>query len=349
MTPHRRLAVAALVATATLVAAELVGRVLAPALALSPQWPDRATEVKVAQMAAQPCTDVVFVGNSMARDGLDPASWQGRDGRRAYNSSLDAAGVDQVSAWLEDQVVPALDPEVVVWAIASQDLDPTAPAGRAAGEAYLSSPGGRRDFAGRVQRAMGDHLTLIRHRKALSDPRDLVTGVRDLLGGRQATRPAVDGLAGVIGPQGQGLSRRELHYQPGDPVTTSFVRRQLLGEGRPSPRSVQAVVATVKSLRAGGRQVVLVTMPVTDEFVDLHPQGTADWDDYRAAMQEISVTTGAPWLDLDDLQALSSLEEGSVFADTHHLNARGAAATTATLAQAAAGELGPTSRCGALP
>lgn len=347
MVPHRRLVVAALVAASTLVAAELAARALAPAVALSPQWPDQATAVKTAQLAAQPCTDVVFVGNSMARDGLDPEVWGTRDGRRAYNAALDAAGVEQVGAWLEDRVVPALDPAVVVWAIASPDLDPTAPAGAAAGEAYLTSPGGRRDLTGRWQRQLWDRLALIRHREALADPGEVVDALGDRLAGRRALRTGVEGLAGVLGAQGQGLSRRDLHYRPGDPVATTFVAEQLLGQGRPSPSSVEAAATVVRSLQEDDRQVVLVTMPVTAEFVTLHPDGPGDWEAYRAAMNQLSDTTGATLVDLDSLEHLVALDESEIFADTHHLNAAGAAAATEALVEALARQPRATSHCGA--
>ena len=109
----RRLLIFLGAAVAVLLVAEGLARVLAPAMAEPEEWPDAATAVKVAQMDALDCADLVFVGNSMARDAFDPSQWSDVG---AYNAALDAATPEQLARWVPNEVVPRLDPSTVVWA-----------------------------------------------------------------------------------------------------------------------------------------------------------------------------------------------------------------------------------------
>jgi hypothetical protein len=267
------------------------------------------------------CAEVVFVGNSVARDDLDPETFSTADPglRSAYNAALDAAGPGQIARWLPEEVIPRLDPEVVVWALTSPDLNDAAPASRAALESYASSVGGRDDLVGRLQRPLVEHLALVRHREGLSDPAalwDAASGVG----------PDADGDGTeLIGPWGEGRSRANLQYVPDDPGVRGFVASQLLADYRIGGEQAETARALVEDLLADGREVVLLLPPVTDEFIELHPDPGA-WEDYRATVQEIADATGAQLVDLTEVG------ETSWFADTHHLNADGARELTGLVA-----------------
>ena len=63
----------------------------------------------------------------------------------------------------------------------------------------------------------------------------------------------------------------------------------------------------------------VVVLPVTQDYVDAHPGGAADFDAFLDLAEQIAEDTGARFVDLHDL-----IGEDELFADTHHLNGRGA-------------------------
>jgi hypothetical protein len=324
---RRHLLLFAGAALAVLLAAEGVARVLEPALPEPERWPDATTAVKVAQMDALGCTDLVLVGNSMARDAFDPELVGEATGVDAYNASLDAASPAQLARWLPDEVIPRLDPTTVVWAVSSPDLNDEAPAGRAAFEAYDTSIGGREDVLGRAQDELAQRSVLVAQRDALRDPPTLWTAVGDRLAGDEVPRTDGSGIPGLIGPRGQGLSRRELTYRPDDPVATRIVTDQLLTDFDLGGAQQRHADELVHALTRRGIEVVLVQLPVTEEFIALHPDGADDWDDYRAAMRTLAADTGTRLVDLTD-----GFDADGAFADTHHLNAAGSTRVSAHLA-----------------
>jgi hypothetical protein len=321
MRASRRVLVVLGSVAACLLVAEGTVRLLADDLPAVAEWPDATTAAKVAQMDRIACAEVVFVGNSVARDDLDPETFQVADPglRSAYNAALDAAGPAQIARWLPEEVLPRLDPDVVVWALTSPDLNDASPAGQAALESYASSIAGRDDLIGRVQRPLVEHLALVRHREALSDP----ATIWDAASG---DRPDADGDAtALIGSRGQGRSRANLQYVPDDPVVRGFVESQLLADYRIGGEQTEAARELVEGLQDDGRSVVLLLPPVTDEFIELHPDQDA-WDDYRATVQQIADETGARLVDL------TGAGDDSWFADTHHLNGDGARELTRLVA-----------------
>jgi hypothetical protein len=339
----RRIATIVAVAAGVLLVAEVSARALQPALAEPEIWPDDATALKIAQMDDLGCADVVFTGNSVARDDLVPTAFgEHAPDLVAYNAALDAAAPRQLAGWVPDEVVPRLDPGVVVWVVTSPDLNDNAPAAAAAADSYRSSIGGRDDVLGRIQRTLVDEVALVRHRGELTDPAGLWDAAGDRIAGEDAPRLDPSGLPGLIGPGGEGLSRASLEYVAGDPVVTAFVRDQLLADFDLGGEQVARAEDLVADLRADGREVVLVLPPVTPEFVELHPGGQEAFEDYGAAMRSLADDTGAELIDLRDVA------EPEWFADTHHLNGTGAAAFSATVAdELAARDLLPAeSRCG---
>jgi hypothetical protein len=322
----RRILVVAGIAGAVLLVGEVGVRALEPALPEPEIWPDDATTVKVEQMDELDCADVVVVGNSVARDDLRPAVLDDELGVVAYNAALDAASARQVQRWLPDQVLPRLDPAAVVWIVTSPDLNDGAPAGQAAFDSYRSSPGGRDDLLGRLQRPLTEHVALVRNRAALTDPAALGRAVSDRFAGEDAPRVADDGLPGVLGPSGEGVSRQDLTYVEDDPVVAGFVRDQLLAEYEVGDHQLDAAAGAVDDLQHDGVEVVLVIPPVTEEFVALHPDGRDSFDEYRTAVSDLAAEQGVTLLDH------SAEGDESWFADTHHLNGRGADEYTRQLA-----------------
>jgi hypothetical protein len=328
-TRRRRFLVALAAAVAVLVVAEGAARGLAPYLAEPARYGDDATAVKVAQMDARgpACTDVVLAGNSMGRDAFDPATFSAADGahRSAYNASLDAASPELLERWVLDQVVPRLEPRTVVLTLASLDLNASGPATLAALEAYDGAERTRSDLVGRLGVEAGSVSDLVAYRTRLRDPAELGAALDRLSRRVAAARPSPAGIDGVLGADGQGLSRRALRYR-GEAGAKLFTRQQLLQGWALDDDQVAAARSLVEQLQDDGIDVVLVVLPVTDDYVAQHPDGAADFDEFLASVRTLAADTGAPLLDLHGDGASER------FADTHHLNAAGAEWFSAELA-----------------
>ena len=326
---RRRLLLVVAAAAAVVLLAEGGARVLSPYLTEPARYGDDATAVKVAQMDARgdTCTDVVLAGNSMGRDAFDPAAFQAADParRRAYNASLDAASPELLESWVADEAVTRLRPTTVVLTLASLDVNASGPATRAALEAYEGAEQTRPDLIGRLGIAAGSVSDLVAYRTQLRDPAELRSAIERWQAGTPAPRPSTEGIDRVLGADGQGLSRRSLQYR-GDPGAKLFTRQQLLAGWSLDPEQVDAATALIGDLRTQGIDVVLVVLPVTDDYVAQHPNGAADFATFLAAAEGIADDTGAPLVDLHDAAPIDR------FADTHHLNEAGTEWFSAELA-----------------
>lgn len=301
--------------------AEAAVRVLEPALPTPAGWPDRAIATKVEQLdqrAADGCTDVVFVGNSMARDDLVPGVFGRRDpaGRSAYNASLDAASPALLHRWVEDEVLPRTDPATVVVGVASFDVNDAASTPLAALRSYDDAAYTAAGRLADVEAAFTRHVALVRNREALRDPPTVWNAVLDRIEGQDAERPGATGIAGVIAPDGHGLSRRSLRFD-GDRGAIERVRRQFLTPFRLGGRQVDALHDLLVTIEDHGADAVVLVLPVTDAYVDAHPDGAADVAAFRDALDTAVAGTDAVVVDAPSLPHSS-------FADPQHLNGAGA-------------------------
>src|SRR5689334_3874082 len=212
----RRLATGIGVGIVVLLVLELATRQLAPYLTEPKLWGDDATTVKVAQMDARAggCTDLVLAGNSMGRDAFDPATFTAADPahRPAYNASLDAASPELLERWVTEEVVPRLHPRTVVLSLASLDVNANSRAGQSAVSAYDAAALSRPGWWGRVEAAAVDASDLVRYRTDLRSPGEVWDALNRARDGQPAPRLSPAGLPGVLGGDGQGISRRDLHY-----------------------------------------------------------------------------------------------------------------------------------------
>lgn len=315
-------------AVAVVVVAELLVRWADPYLPAPDLWADQATAVKVTQLdaiGARGCVDVVFAGSSMARDAFDPGAFSATDPARrsAYNAALDAASPPLLERWLLDQVLPRAHPATVVLGLASFDLNQHASLPNTAFDAHRRAPSSARGAANRLEAWFTEELALVRHRAALRDPDELVRSFGRWRRGEKADRPSTTGIEGVLAPDGHGLSRRALRYR-GDTGVRRFVARELLNDFELSEQRVDALTALVDALQRQGIEVVLVPLPVTRDYVALHPRGDQDQAEFLAAIASIATRTGAIGLEVEELPE-------RMFADTHHVNGAGSRAISTSL------------------
>ncbi len=330
MPVRRRFVLVAAAALAVILAAEGGARVLAPYLSEPARYGDDATAVKVAQMDARgaACTDLVLAGNSMGRDAFAPQAFQEADDqhRLAYNASLDAASPEVLEPWVTREVITRLHPDTVVITLASLDLNASGPATRAAVEAYDGAERTRADLIGRLGAAAGSVSDLVAYRTELRDPAELGAALERRAAGTPAPRPSVTGIPSVLGADGEGLSRRSLHYA-GEAGARLFTREQLLKGWSLDAGQVDAARSLIDEVQDAGTDVVLVILPVTDDYIAQHPNGDADFAQFLRVAGSIASDTGADLIDLHDAAP------PALFADTHHLNGDGTAWFSAVLAE----------------
>ncbi len=323
----KRVAIGGVAFLVVVVLAEVGARALSPHLPEPSLWTDDTTTVKVAQLDALDCTDVVFAGNSMTRDGLDPVAFEGADpaGRRAYNAALDAATPALQERWVLDEVDPRVTPDGVVLGVSSFDLNDAAAIGRTALAAYDAAPLSRDDLFGRLQAPFIRSSDLVRYRSTLRDPEALWEGIGAWRDGEREPRLTADGIDGLLGPDGQGLSRQELTYAP-SPITERFAQNELLNDFHLGGAQTEATEDLLAGLADRDVDTAVVVLPVTQDFVDLHPGGAAQHEEFLALVERLAEEHGAEFLDLHDLAP-----DDSWFADTHHLNRTGSEALSGAL------------------
>ena len=323
----RRIAIVVGALVVVVVLAELGARAFGPYLPEPLLWTDDTTTVKVAQLDARDCVDLVFAGNSMTRDGLDPVVFGEADpqDRSTYNAALDAATPALLERWVLDEVDPRVDPDGVVLGLSSFDLNDRAAIGQSALAAYDAAPLSRDDFLGRLQAPFIRHVDLFGYRNQLRDPEVVWDGLGAWRDGEREPRLGPEGLDGLLGPDGEGLSRRDLQYEA-SPLTARFAQNELLNDFHLGGEQTEAAEDLLAGLADRDVDTAVVVLPVTRDYIDLHPGGAAQYDEFLALAERIATENGAEFIDLHDLAP-----DDSWFADTHHLNATGSEALSRAL------------------
>lgn len=306
------------VAVVVLLLAELGTRALAPYLPAPELYADQTTAVKIRQLdrvADTPrCATVVVAGNSMARDDLVPSVMDDEldDGVVVYNAALDAAAPTLLEQWVPDNVLPKAKPDLVVIGLSSFDLNDNARISRSALASYRTAALTRDDVFGRLQQPLIRRVALFEHRAALRDPTTVWESFGRIVDGDRLPRPDADGIPGLLDAEGAGLSRRDLRYTP-SPATASLLRTELLNDYDSGQDQVVALGRLLATLDEGGVDTALVLLPVTDDYVDAHPGGRAQFDEFVELARKVAATQGTPLVDLHDWG------DDADFADTHHL------------------------------
>jgi len=314
---------------AVLVLAEGAARGLSPYLPEPRLYADDATQVKAAQLdrLAGSCVDLVVAGDSMGRDAFDPAVFASADPSRrsSYNASLDGASPSLLRRWITEEVVPRLRPSTVVITLASLDLNANANAATSALAAYNDARLTADGPGGRISSWFVRHLAVVRHRAELRDPAAVAEGMSAWRDGIAQPRSSSDGIKGLIGPTGEGLSRRSLRYRH-DSATKAFTRDQLLAKFTIDDEQLRDTEAMLRELRDAGVDVAVVVLPVTQDYIALHPGAQADFDAFLEGTRSVAASAGVPFIDLHGTQT-----DETLFADTHHLNGDGQAWFSSTL------------------
>lgn len=275
-------------------------------------WYSMGAQTAVADMNrlsnAGMTSDVVFVGTSMIRWDVQISIIEAEvpSIRRASNMALPAAQTPVVRKWLLDQVVPRLHPERVVWGVQSLDFNggrrqPTI-------ERYDSGLAVRTGFFASLDQSLSSLFALSRFRATLRNPRFVVDFLR--------AQPSEAGaeLEDLLSPTNVG------HRADEGKTLTEFHRIQnaVLGGFVIGSREVADFEYTIEALKAQGIDVVVVLMPIPDDYVQAHPNGEVDFSNFQDWLSGEVASLGVPYFDH------SRTMRSNTFFDYTHLASAGA-------------------------
>jgi len=229
------------------------------------RWYDAATQLKVEQMDRAGGAAVVFAGTSMAWQGLMPSEFAAADpgDRTAYNAGL-AGGVPIVmEPWLLEEVVPRLQPDLIVWGLSSMDFSSSY--GDDNLERYRDALDTRTGRLATLEQTTSRFSALVRYRTILRRPSAMFGS------GRDEIETEFEDAASTLGDSGE---RRDFTVNFGDKRSSQVESR--FRNFRIDETDIQAIHRTVTNLREQGIEVVLVEMPTPDAYAALHPGGDAD-------------------------------------------------------------------------
>ncbi len=255
---------------------------------------------------------IVFLGSSVIDVSVDPSKVASPpdDGRPAYNAGLIGANLEMVDVWSEHVVEPALEPSVVVIGVSSRDVN------RNGAGLETQTPGFYKLAA--VRRLLGTESAFEKVETRVSD-------LSRLFRYRTVLRRPLEALFGYDSPDrnlalntdlGQELHLADVAYR-GDPTVEAFFRAEPLLAYSASDSQFGAVRSTIDRLHAAGVRVILLDVPVTAQYVSLHPRGAEDYRSYEAALNVLAAQTGAELVDTGTWLA-------PAFSDPLHLNGVGA-------------------------
>lgn len=306
----RRVVAAGLV---VLLLAEAGVRLVEHRLPPSPGWFNAEYGTKRHQMdtlaAHSGGASIVVLGSSVVDTAIDPAALAGGRPRPAYNAGLIGANLEMVDLWSQLVVEPALRPDVAVVGVSSRDVN--------ANGGGLESQTARFLRLGAVRQLLRTESTLQRIERRVGEISHLVrfrVELRRPLGALLDYRAPVHTQAL---PDGAGFDRQlaDLPYRDG-PEVAEFFRTSPLRDFRLSARQLGALERSVRRLQSSGTRVVLLDVPVTARYVELHPNGAEDYRAYELALEAVADATGAELID-------GGVWEPSRFSDPLHVNRRG--------------------------
>ena len=323
--PARRWVTILVTALAVLLVAEVAVRASASSLPTPRLWSGPEMPVKEEQMAAlgsEGGASVVFMGSSTMDAAADPSAFelQGAD-RPSYNASSGAGSMRMIDLWGRLEVLPALEPDVVVLGVVSRELNPN-DAEQALNERnFLASKAvqrrlGTEPILEQTERQAADVSSLVEYRSVLRQPRR----VRDTL----RTGEFRSGEFGeIIADDGQ--YEGFLQHEIGDAdESQAKVAQTVLRDFEIGTAQVQTLRGLLQELTDRGIRVIVVNMPVSRSYVDAHPNGETGYLEAVTVVEQEASRVGARFVDIGPWP-------DELMADAGHVNADGVARFTAEL------------------
>lgn len=287
-------------------------------------WHTYEAQKKVAQidrLSSRGGAEVVFLGSSLMMTAMSAATLQRQFGGAvtAYNASLTLQIGRQAEVWGREVVLPKLRPKLFVIGVCSWDFTDVGPTRNGYYEALIHSPGGERVLGrqspiDKVDSWMRDHSAIWRHRFQLREAKSVWRAVR-------GKAPVESGEVTAIQPDGHSTFVADRHLE--EPAAGLRLNNNIWKPGTVDMAAYARLTAEAKAI---GAKVVFVDMPVIPEFIQRHPRGQRDYDEYLEMLRALTVREGAEMISLS-----ATITDHAYFADEVHLNAAGAAVFSKTL------------------
>lgn len=314
--------------TAILVAVELASRMIAPSLPVDPgKWPRIEIASKLDQIRdianSGKKVEVLFAGSSMMAGGIDPVAFTEASGLSSYNAAFAGPSMRTITPWVLDVVEPLLRPDVVVVGIQSRELSDNGPKNEVMYDKFINSPGYKQTKGTVASRLEGDIEQLsyfLRYRRALREPSQLFAT-------DEASQQALaeTELRQVIGPSGMRMEEPSDYKRPAKLIRGLYEKTLVdFAVGGPEFEALKDLHA---GLEAEGVEMILLNMPVTDDYWAAHGDPEADREAYHRLIDDFVAETGVTLIDAED--GFSSSEP---FRDPVHLDIEGRQAMAEALA-----------------
>jgi hypothetical protein len=277
------------------VAAEVFARMLLPSLPTDVHtWPRAEIGQKLEQIERMESrgeqVDVLFAGSSLVAAGINPQLFTQQSGLTSYNAAFAGSSMRTVARWVLDIVEPKLSPEVIVIGMASRDVNDGGPKNLTVYESFMNSPGYKQETASlahRLEGSLEDISIFLRYRRRFREPTTLIEENR--------TPVEEQRIRKVIGPRG-------LRVQEPKNYALLSEMRSTLQTGALSDFSLggaerDAIVEMQDQLQARGVELMLLDMPVNDDYVDAHEAPRHNMVQYRAFVDRLADETGAALID----------------------------------------------------
>jgi hypothetical protein len=232
-------------------------------------------------------SDLVFIGTSQvgADIQIPPIKAGLASVNEAHNFALPAAQTTVVRRWVLEEVVPHIAPRRVVWGVSSLDFNMNRR--NHTFELYNAARATRPGMLGSIDRLFGTISLLSSYRGQLRDPRAWL----DLATGPVIPRDGFDSKIAYLDRENDGteseVTRQTRRHIRNGPLLTFAVGEE----------EVVTFLATLSDLHEMGIEVAAVFMPVPTEYVDLHPNGEADFELFRTTVSGALSQAGMPLFD----------------------------------------------------
>ncbi len=286
-------------------------------------WPAPLAAEKLALLTAFEAArgiDVLFIGNSSVQAAVDPARFDAMrgvavPGRGSFNAALEGVPPVGMERFLA-MYLQRSHPQAIVYGLQPQDLNSNSPWARDVSERVRHAPrliAAQATWRGAAMRALLDHSELFRHRGVMQ---------QWLLRGGLLPPP------GPVYVDGRGF--HSIARRLADDAVARNNRAGVLNYSTEGEQ-LAALRRLIDHCRRDGLRVVLVNMPLTAEYLTLF-DAPADYERYLTAVRLLSFEYDVPFWDPSRPPAPTEFTAAD-FADSNHLNRRGAAVLSTYLAR----------------
>ncbi len=256
--------------------------------------------------------DILLMGASTVKRGIDPVQLESEVGRTVYNAAVGAMAPDLQLRWYRDLRQSGLRPDTVVIGLNTWIE-------------FLPCESPQKDRAEETGDRRAAAFSGIEALAAESGATRLIGGTSLSYEGRALTAHRATWIPNT---GGRLELSDEFEQEVADTQADQF---RSLTYGALCPDRLDRIASLSAEIVADGSDVVFVVLPTSDAVVDFHPDGRLGHDEVLAQYRTIAETTGARLLDASDLV------DEALYVDLTHVGNMGRALVTDALVPAVGG------------